>query len=286
MPAQRKGFASDRNRAAKAKKIQTILEQAMGRSLDGLRVLDVGTGTGEIAAQLGRRCQVISVDPNDHREVCTGYHYVRSGILLPFRDRSFDVVISNHVIEHLPDPAQHLSEMARVLRPDGLGYLATPNRLWPQEVHHRVWLLHWLPRPAFEAALRFIGRYREPLRLVGWRTLRREAGKEFDFESWTEQVTRFPARYHMAVPRWIAACLAVVPGWVHRIAMPLSPTFVVTLRPGSTLETPGSKSSVCGGHSESFGVEQASDKAARYLISLIFCPSLNNKRASAHASIK
>ena len=233
MPAQRRGFASDRNRTTKAKKIQTILEQAMGRSLDGLRVLDIGTGTGRIAAHLGQRCQVISVDPNDHREEHTGYHYVRSETVLPFRDGAFDVVISNHVIEHLPDPARHLAEMARVLHPDGVGYLATPNRLWPQEVHHRVWLLHWLPRPAFEAALRLIGRYRESLRLVGWSTLKRQADKEFEVESWKEQITRFPARYYMPVPRRVAACLRLVPGWVHRIAMPLAPTFVVTLRLGT-----------------------------------------------------
>lgn len=286
MAAQRQGFASHLNRQAKAKKIQTILEQALGRSLDGLRVLDVGTGTGEIAAHLGQRCQVISVDPNDHREVCTGYHYVRAGTLLPFHDGAFDVVISNHVIEHLPDPVRHLAEMARVLSPDGVGYLATPNRLWPQEVHHRVWLLHWLPRPAFEAALRFIGRYREPLWLLGWRTLRHLTSKEFVIQSWTEQVTRFPARYHMAVPRWIAACLAVAPRWVHRVAMPLSPTFVVTLRPGSPLEIPGRKSSICGEHSGSFGVERTTDKAARSLISRNFWPSLNSKQAEVHASFK
>lgn len=94
MAEQRKGFASDLNRQAKAKKIQTILEQALGRSLEGLRVLDVGTGTGEIAAHLGQRCQVVSVDPNDHRELCTGYHYVRAGILLPFRDGALDALFS------------------------------------------------------------------------------------------------------------------------------------------------------------------------------------------------
>lgn len=94
MAAQRKGFASHLHRQAKAKKIQTILEQALGRSLDGLRVLDVGTGTGEIAAHLGRHCQVISVDPNDHRELCTGYHYVRCGIFLPCRARALDALIS------------------------------------------------------------------------------------------------------------------------------------------------------------------------------------------------
>ncbi len=36
---------------------------------------------------------------------------------LPFSDRSFDGVISAHMLEHLPDPKQGLQEMVRVLRP-------------------------------------------------------------------------------------------------------------------------------------------------------------------------
>ncbi|MGE3298386.1 MAG: hypothetical protein AB7I68_13685 [Porticoccaceae bacterium] len=122
--------------------------------------------------------------------------------------------------------------------------------------------------------------------LLSWRSLKHLASKEFAIQSWTEQVTRFPARYHMAVPRWIAACLAVTPRWVHRIAMPLSPTFVVTLWPGSSRETPQRKSGICGSNSGSFGVERTTDKVARSRLSQNFRPSLNSKRASVHASFK
>ncbi len=37
---------------------------------------------------------------------------------LPFGDRSFDGVISAHLLEHLPDPKQGLQEMVRILRPN------------------------------------------------------------------------------------------------------------------------------------------------------------------------
>jgi 2-polyprenyl-3-methyl-5-hydroxy-6-metoxy-1,4-benzoquinol methylase len=63
---------------------------------------------------------------------------------LPFPDEYFDVVVSNHVIEHVSDQQLHLSEIARVLKPNGVVYLATPNRLWPWEVHYRVLVLHYL----------------------------------------------------------------------------------------------------------------------------------------------
>jgi ubiquinone/menaquinone biosynthesis C-methylase UbiE len=46
---------------------------------------------------------------------------------LPFADRSFDIVISCETIEHLPEPAAAITEMARVCREGGLLLLTTPN---------------------------------------------------------------------------------------------------------------------------------------------------------------
>ncbi len=46
---------------------------------------------------------------------------------LPFQSASFGVVIIKHIVEHLPDPPQALREIHRVLEPDGLLVLATPN---------------------------------------------------------------------------------------------------------------------------------------------------------------
>lgn len=45
---------------------------------------------------------------------------------LPYDDRSFDVVMANHMLYHVPDPDRAIAELARVLRPDGV-LLATTN---------------------------------------------------------------------------------------------------------------------------------------------------------------
>lgn len=45
---------------------------------------------------------------------------------MPFEDASFDLLIANHVLEHVSDDAQALREIARVLKPGGFAILQTP----------------------------------------------------------------------------------------------------------------------------------------------------------------
>ncbi len=45
---------------------------------------------------------------------------------IPFDDNTFDMVICNHVLEHVPDDTRALMEISRILRPGGLAILQTP----------------------------------------------------------------------------------------------------------------------------------------------------------------
>ncbi|MGD7033816.1 MULTISPECIES: class I SAM-dependent methyltransferase [Methylotuvimicrobium] len=109
--------------------------------------LGIAAGNGSIAFYLAQYFDVTSVDFVDQRSESEGYSFCPlDGERLPFDAQSFDIVISNHVIEHVADADVHLAEIGRVLKPDGLVYLATPNRLWPWEVHYRVLLLQYLPQ--------------------------------------------------------------------------------------------------------------------------------------------
>jgi SAM-dependent methyltransferase len=162
-------------RLPKAEKIVRLLGlQPAGRPL---RVLEVGTGSGVIAQYIAGRgegaFEVDAVDVIDQRTVHDGYRFTPvHGTTLPFPDAHFDAVISNHVIEHVgdrADQAAHLRELGRVLRADGVGYLAVPSRWQVVEPHYRLAFLSWLPRRWRSAYVRARGKGRcydcEPLRL-------------------------------------------------------------------------------------------------------------------------
>jgi SAM-dependent methyltransferase len=48
---------------------------------------------------------------------------------LPFEENSFDVVFSNHVLEHIEDDKKAMSELYRVMKPNGMGIMQIPQDL-------------------------------------------------------------------------------------------------------------------------------------------------------------
>ncbi len=141
-------------RLEKAAKIQTLIEAR--HPLEGLDVLEVGCGSGWMAADFARLVgpegSVAAVDRVDQRKTDEGFDFKAvEATTLPFDDESCDLVISNHVMEHVgerPDQVHHLEELARVLRDDGLLYLSVPNRWRVVEPHFHLPFLSWLPQRA------------------------------------------------------------------------------------------------------------------------------------------
>src|SRR5690606_38670605 len=52
---------------------------------------------------------------------------------LPFKDNEFDVILCNHVLEHIPDDTKAMQELYRVLKPDGMAILQIPQDLSREE---------------------------------------------------------------------------------------------------------------------------------------------------------
>jgi SAM-dependent methyltransferase len=91
------------------------------------RVLDLGTGEGQVARQTKRdgAALVVGVDPTRAQLKTAGerggrVHYARAGAAaLPFPDESFDAVVVCLVFEHIADHKPAIAEIARVLQPGG-----------------------------------------------------------------------------------------------------------------------------------------------------------------------
>ncbi|HWX66245.1 MAG TPA: class I SAM-dependent methyltransferase [Rhodanobacter sp.] len=174
------------SRRFKGLKIERLLDLA--NRPQPIRLLEVGTGSGGIAHYFGMhqqlRCEVDAVDVHDNRLVAEGYRYHQvQDTQLPFAEGSFDVVLTNHVIEHVGgEQAQHahLAELRRVLRPEGVGYLAVPNRWMLIEPHYKLAFLSWLPHAWRTPYLRSTGKGEvydcEPLQMKQLESMLADAG--------------------------------------------------------------------------------------------------------------
>jgi ubiquinone/menaquinone biosynthesis C-methylase UbiE len=97
--------------------------------------LDLGTGTADIPILIAQRLSkihIVAIDLSVNMLKLGGIHIAEAGLVnrivldrvdaksLPYPDQSFDGVISNSIIHHIPDPMPALREMSRTVRRGGL----------------------------------------------------------------------------------------------------------------------------------------------------------------------
>lgn len=121
--------------------VQRIHEEmiTLARLRDGLRVLDVGCGVGNLLRTTGRqwpRVELSGMDPDPKALARARRKTRRAGLdvrldrgfaqEMPYPDDSFDRVFSSLMLHHLDSTAKDalLAEVRRVLRPDGVLVLA------------------------------------------------------------------------------------------------------------------------------------------------------------------
>ena len=79
-------------------------------------------------------------DPNVDINKIVPISYVWGESTLPeiVGDKRFDYVIASHVIEHVPDPVGWFREIADVLKPGGLLFLAVPDKRWTFDCRREI----------------------------------------------------------------------------------------------------------------------------------------------------
>lgn len=220
-------------RRQKAAKLIAVVRHALGvQRLDGLRALDVGCSAGFIADELalaGATTTGVDIDEPGLAKARARFgdrvdFRVARGEALPFDDDTMDIVVLNHIYEHVVDPEAVVADIHRVLRPGGVLYLGIGHRWQVIEPHHRLPFLSWLPRGAADRYMRLTGkgehyyeRYYTPAGL-------RRLFADFDVWDYTVPVLSDPSAFAAGdnVPAWSSR----VPPAVFRAALPLVPTYV------------------------------------------------------------
>lgn len=234
-------------RRQKAAKLIAVLAHGLGRTdtrrhtdagvegegpLTGLRAVDVGCSAGFIADELalaGATTTGVDIDEPGLAKARARFgdrvdFRVARGEELPFEDGSVDIVVLNHIYEHVVDPDAVVADIHRVLAPGGVLYLGIGHRWQVIEPHHRLPFLSWLPQKAADRYMRLAGKgdhyyekYSTPAGL-------RRMFSAFDVWDYTLPVLADPAAFSGGdvIPEWVGR----LPEKALAATLPLVPTYV------------------------------------------------------------
>jgi predicted SAM-dependent methyltransferase len=110
---------------------------------------------------------------------------------LPFKDNEFDVILCNHVLEHIPDDTKAMQELYRILKPNGWGVFQIPQDLSREKTFEDHTITDRIERAKIFGQydhVRVYGRdYFDKLRTIGFKV------EEVDYTSklTKEEVTKF-----------------------------------------------------------------------------------------------
>jgi SAM-dependent methyltransferase len=185
---------------------------AVGSVPDGARVLDIGAGEATLRARVPH-ARYVAIDRGIGH---AGWDYsgldaVGDAQAIPVAGASFDAVVSKQVLEHLPDPARAVGEIARVLAPGGVALLST-NQQWPQhqKPHDYFRFTSYGLRLCFEQA----GLVVEDMQAMGgaFGVLLFQFGQVFSPEIWARS----------ARARRMLGVLFVPIAWLMKLLLPLA----------------------------------------------------------------
>lgn len=196
----------DKNaREEKARRIIKVLEDYFGKNrLKELTILDIGSSTGiidNILAPNFKKVVCVDIDEGGINYAKKTFKkpnlkfYIKDAMNLDLPDNSFDVVICTQVYEHVPDAKKLFSEIYRILKPNGVCYLAALNKLWPLEPHHKLLFLSWLPKNLADIYISFTRNkveYEETLRTY-WNL--RSITSKFTYIDYTKKILQNPQKF-------------------------------------------------------------------------------------------
>ena len=190
-------------RTQKFKKILSVL-QDFHPGIQSLNCLDIGCSSGIITSLLAEHFSMaIGMDIDQEAVQYAKGHsssprvqfLIGDSMSLPFQDNSMDVIVCNHIYEHMPEADQMMDEVYRVLKEEGFCYFSAGNKYMVMEGHYHLPFLSWLPRSLAHLYLNLAGKgefyYERHLSLRGLKRLVRK----FRIHDYTLSVIRNPNHF-------------------------------------------------------------------------------------------
>lgn len=111
----------------------------LDKSLEGLKVLDVGCGGGLLAEAMAQKgAAVVGIDASDKAIAVATAHAAQSGLSIDYRETTaedlaktgvqFDVITAFEIVEHVANLKSFIASLSKLLKPGGLLLIATVNR--------------------------------------------------------------------------------------------------------------------------------------------------------------
>jgi 2-polyprenyl-3-methyl-5-hydroxy-6-metoxy-1,4-benzoquinol methylase len=190
----------EKGRTQKFKKIFRTLQRFQpGKPF--LECLDIGCSSGIITSLLGEHfLEAIGIDIDREAVQYAKRHFssqnvqflLADSMALPFKKETIEVIICNHVYEHVPDAKQMMREIHRVLKGGGFCYFSAANKYKIIEGHYNLPFLSWVPKHLAHFYLKVTGKgnfyYEEHLSLRGLKKL----VKGFEIHDYTLSIIQDP----------------------------------------------------------------------------------------------
>jgi SAM-dependent methyltransferase len=117
-------------------------------ALSALRILDFGSGDGFFTRTLfnGERVPLCGIDTDNRivgKALTEGIYNqlpLYDGVRVPFKENSFDLIISNSVLEHVEDLPQTVQELSRILTRGGTLLCSVMTGRWEEYLAGRFFL--------------------------------------------------------------------------------------------------------------------------------------------------
>jgi len=212
--------------------LDDFLHNKFSKKIKDLTCLEIGCSVGGMTRSFAKKFKkIVAIDidkgaierAKKFNALSNIKYQIADALNLPFKNDSFDVVICNHIYEHVPDAFKMMDEIRRVLKKNGVCYLAGPNKYTLIENHYFLPFLSWLPKSAAGFYLKIMGKgsnyyetpfsYKELKKLV--------AG--FKIYDYTAKVLKKPKKFQATYK--FQKIISAFPIFLLKIFRPFMPSF-------------------------------------------------------------